>query len=61
MAIDVSKFIDYGVKQAHASFSGKLLYDLLEDLITLLLQRLLLRIALVSAVLDVESNGVENA
>ena len=61
MAVDVSELINNGVKQAHASLRGKLLDDLLEYLIALLLQGLLLRVALMCTVLDIQGDCIENA
>ena len=61
MAVDVSELINNGVKQAHASLRSKLLDNLLENLVALLLQGLLLRVALMCAVLNIQSDCIENA
>ena len=60
MAIDVSKLIDNGIQETHTSLRGQLLDDLFQYLVAFLLKGLLLRIALVGTILDVESNSIEN-
>ena len=60
MAVDVSELINNGVKQAHTSLRSKLLDDLLEYLVAFLLQGLLLRVALMCTVLDIQGDCIEN-
>lgn len=61
MAVNVPELVNDGVKQAHTSLRGQLLDYLFEYLVALLLQGLLLGVALVGTVLNVESHRVENA
>lgn len=61
VAVDVSELINDGVKQAHTSLRCQLLDYLFEYFITLFLQRLLLGVALVGTVLNVECYSVEYA
>ncbi len=61
MAVDVSELINDRVKQAHTSLRSQLLDYLFEYFVALFLQRLLLGVALVGTVLNVECHSVEYA